>query len=80
MNFVDTYNMFFFHVLILKVVHMHFTPSFVVLKESKCMCTLHNFINPLTPWIEVHEYFDGFINLCTLVDAWCIIVSRRYKI
>jgi hypothetical protein len=59
---------------------MHFTPSFVVLKESKCMCILHIIINSLTPWIEVYEYFDEFINLCTLVDAWCIIVSIKYKI
>jgi hypothetical protein len=53
--------LFIFHVLILKVVHMHFTPSFVVLKESKCICMLHIIINPLTP--HGLKYMNILLNL-----------------
>ncbi len=36
--YIDT-QYFFFHVLVLKVVTIYFTPSLIiVLKESKCMC------------------------------------------
>ncbi len=31
-------------------------------------------------WIEIHEYFDEFINFCTFIDAWCIFVFIRHKI
>jgi hypothetical protein len=53
---------------------MYFEPSQVVLKESKCMCMSHIIINTWLSWIEIYEYFDEFINLCTLVDVWCILV------
>jgi hypothetical protein len=70
-----------FHVLRLKVNTIYFEPSLViVLKESKCMCMSHIIINPWPSWIEIYEYFNEFINLCTYVDAWCIFVFIRHKI
>jgi hypothetical protein len=35
-------------------------------------------INPCPSWIEIYEYFVEFINLSTLVDAWCILVSIKH--
>jgi hypothetical protein len=58
-----------YHVLVLEFV-IYFEPSFVIiLKESKCMCMSYIIINPRPSWIEIYEYFDEFINLCTYVDA-----------
>jgi hypothetical protein len=69
-----------FYVLILKVVTIYSEPSIIiVLKESKCMCMPHIIINPWPSWIDIHQYFDEFINLCTFVDAWYILVSIRHK-
>jgi len=71
----------FFHVLILKVVAIYFKPSLtIVLKESKCMCMSYIIINPWPSWIEIYEYFNTFINLCTSIDVWCIRVDIKHKI
>ncbi len=45
------------------------------------MCMSYIIINPWPSWIEIYEYFDEFINLCTSIDAWCIFVSikQRYE-
>jgi hypothetical protein len=81
MSFIHTYNMYFFHVLILKVTTIYSEPSLVIIfKEFKCMCVSYIIINPWSSWIEIYEYFDEFINLCTYVDARCIFVSIRHKI
>jgi hypothetical protein len=70
-----------FHVLILKVVAIYFEPSLIiVLKESNYMCMSYIVINPWPSWIEIYEYFNEFINLCTFVDAWCILVCIKHKI
>jgi hypothetical protein len=70
-----------FHVLILKIVTIYFEPSLViVLKESKCTCMSYIIINSWSSWIEIYEYFDEFINLCTSIDARCILVFIRHKI
>ncbi len=70
-----------FHVLILKVGIICSEPSLViVLKEFKCMCMSYIIINPWPWWIEIYEYFNEFINLCTFVDAFCIFVSIKHKI
>jgi hypothetical protein len=62
-----------FHVLILKVDVIYSKPYFfIILKESKCICMSYNIINPWPSWIELHEYFDEFINLCTSIVAWWI--------
>jgi hypothetical protein len=74
-----TYNMYFFHVLILKVIYSK--PSLIIiLKESKCMCMSYIIINPWPSWVQIYEYFDEFINLCTSIDAWCTLVFIRHKI
>jgi hypothetical protein len=79
MNSICTYNMYFFHVLILKFVVIYYEPSLViVLKECKCMCMSYIIINPWPSWIEIYECFNEFINLCTYVDAQCIIISMRH--
>jgi hypothetical protein len=81
MNFIHTYNMFFFCALILKIVVIYFKPSLVIiLKESKCMCMSWIIINSWPSWIAIYDYFEEFINLCTSIDAWCIIVSIKHKI
>jgi hypothetical protein len=70
-----------FHVSTLKVATIYFEPSLViVLKEYKCMCMSYIIINPWPSKIEIYEYFDEFINLCTSIDAWCIFFSIRHKI
>jgi hypothetical protein len=70
-----------FHVLILKVVVIYYKPSLIiVLKESNHICMSCIIINPWPSWIEIYEHFDEFINLCTYVDAWCIIISIRHEI
>jgi hypothetical protein len=62
-----------FHVLVLKVIVIYYEPSLIiVLKEFKCMCMSYIIINRWPSWIEIYEYFDEFINLCTFLDAWCI--------
>jgi hypothetical protein len=69
-----------FHVLVLKVDVIYFKRSLVIiLKESKCMFMSYIIINPWPSWIEIYVYFDEFINLCTSVDAWCIIVSIKHN-
>ncbi len=56
-------------------------PSLViVLKEFKCMCVSYFIINQWPLMIEIYEYVDEFINLCTLIDAWCILVFIKHKI
>jgi hypothetical protein len=71
------YQYIYICVLILKVV-IYYKPSLIiVLKESKCMCMSYIIINPWPSWIEIYEYFNEFINLCTSIDAWCILVSIR---
>ncbi len=80
MNFMHTYNMYFFCVLILNDV-IYYEPSLViVLKESKCMYMSYIIINPWPSWIEIFEYLDEFINLCTYIDVWCIFVSIKHNI
>jgi len=70
-----------FHVLTLKVVAIYYEASFVIiLKEYKCMCMSYIIINPWPLWIEIYEYFDELINLCTFVDAWCILIFVKHKI
>jgi hypothetical protein len=70
-----------FHVLILKVDVIYYEPSLVtILKESRCMCMSYIIINLWSSWIEIYEYFDEFINLCTSIDTWCILVSIIHKI
>ncbi len=70
-----------FHVLTLKVVVMYFEPSLVGLNKLKCMCMSYIIINLwLFAWIEIHEYFDEFINLCESVNAWCIFVSMKQNV
>jgi hypothetical protein len=72
--------MYFFCVLILKVI-IYFEPLLViVLKESKCMCMSSIIINLRPSWIEIYEYFDEFINLCPYIDACYILVLIRHKI
>jgi hypothetical protein len=66
MNFIHTYDIFSFLVLILKVV-MYYEPSLVVmLKNSKCICMSYMIINPWLSWIEICEYFDEFtfVHIC----------------
>jgi hypothetical protein len=47
MSFIHSYNMFFFGVLILKVVVIFYEPSLVIiLKKIKCMCMSYIVINP----------------------------------
>jgi hypothetical protein len=73
--------MYFFHVLILKVIVTYFEPSLIIIfRESNYMFMSYMIINPWPSWIELYEYFDKFINLCTYVDAWCILVFIRHKI
>jgi hypothetical protein len=70
-----------FRVLVLKIDVIYYKqPLVIILKESKCMFMLYIIINPWPLWIEIYEYFNEFINLCTFVDAWCIFVSIRHKI
>ncbi len=77
----ELYNMYFFRVLILKVVAIYFQPSLVIiLKEYKCMCMSYIIINSWPSWIEIYEYFNEFINLCTSLDALCILVYIKHKI
>jgi len=81
MNFIHTYNMYFFPVLILKVATIYFEPLLInVLKESKGISMSYIIINPWPRRIEIYEYIDEFINLCKFVDAWCILVFIRHKI
>jgi hypothetical protein len=77
-----THTMFIvFCVLVLKIVIIYSEPSLVIVfKESKCMCMSYIIINPWPSWIEIYEYLDEFINLCTFVDTSCILVSIRHKI
>jgi hypothetical protein len=72
---------FFFCVLILKVVAIFYEPSLVIiLKKFKCMCMSYIIINPWLSWIEIYEYFNEFINLCTTIDARSIFVFIRHRI
>jgi len=78
MTSIHTYNMYFFCVLILKFVAIYNKLSqIIVLKESNCMCMSYIIINPWPSWIEI---YDEFINLCTSIDACCILVSMRNNI
>jgi hypothetical protein len=81
MNELYTYIQYvFFNILILKVVAIYFEPSLViVVKGFKCMCMSYIIINLWPSWIEIYEYFDEFINLCTFVYAWCIFVSINIR-
>ncbi len=73
--------LFYFIVLVLKIVVIYSEPSLViVLKEYKCMCMSYIIINPWPSWIEIYQYFDEFINLCTSIDSLCILVFIRHKI
>jgi hypothetical protein len=54
--------MYFFNVLILKVVTIYFEPSLViVLKEFKCMCTCHT--SSLSHDHHGLEYMNTLMNL-----------------
>jgi hypothetical protein len=55
---------------------MYFKPSLIVVsKECKCMCMSYIIIDGHHGF----EYFNEFINLCTLVDGCCIFVCIRHK-
>jgi hypothetical protein len=70
MNELYTHTYVFFNVLILKIVVIYYEPSLViVLKECRWMCMSYIIINPWPSWIEIYEYFDEFINVCTSIDA-----------
>jgi hypothetical protein len=80
MSFIHTYKKKLC-VLILKVVVIYFEPSLLIIwKEFKRMCMSYIIINPCLSWIEIYEYFNEFINLCTSIDAWSIFIFTRHKI
>jgi hypothetical protein len=54
--------------------------SYCIEGISKCMHMSYIIINPWPSWIETYEYFNEFINLCTSLDTWCILVYVRHKI
>ncbi len=72
--------MYFFHVLILKIVVIYSKPSLIIaVRKSKCMCMLYNIINP---WIEIYECFNEFINLCTCLlmhNVFLFLYDIKYK-
>ncbi len=76
MSSIHTNNMYFFHVLILKIFVIYSKPSLIiVLRKSKCMCMSYNIINPQ---IEIYEWFNE-LKVCAHV-YWCIVYFCFYKI